>query len=211
MNPPSSIWFYYAAALSTASIASIKVTRSFLHSDQLKCSAQVFISLGLILVFSILLLIPIDIHFAASTNTPQGIKSPWASIPAITTLQTGLKTLYYTLFLVFAIYSYIGIPFAFVYYKMKETGGYSHSRKITHATLSTLPYSLLFVSIFVVGLITPVRQALPNDPAWIKSILIVSSSDKGLYFFVAICSALGVIGSMSFMVGLGSDALFDGV
>ncbi|KAI7900291.1 LMBR1-like membrane protein-domain-containing protein [Cokeromyces recurvatus] len=187
-------WIVYGIVVTLLFLFSIVFTRYFQNKHESEFFATLITILALGLVFSTLILLPVDIFLVSSTvDQTKGIKKEWATPETVEMMTLSIKTAYYICYGLITLFSFFLIPFAYFYYEEYDD---EETRK--ERVLSALKYTSFFVIIsillFIFGLFLKPTTKIPKiDLDWFKKLLTDNNGEKAITFVIACLILLGML------------------
>ncbi|KAI9476205.1 MAG: hypothetical protein EXX96DRAFT_576195 [Benjaminiella poitrasii] len=187
-------WTVYGIVTASLFVFSFVFTRYFQNKQESEFFATLVTILALGLVFSTLILLPVDIFLVSSTvDQTTGIKKEWATLEAVEMMTMTMKIAYYVCYGLITLFSFFLIPFAYFYYEE-----YDDEESLKDRILTALKYTSFFVVIsillFVFGLFLKPTTKMPKiDLDWFKKLLTDNNGEKAITFVVACLILLGML------------------
>ncbi|KAI8330549.1 hypothetical protein BD560DRAFT_341788 [Blakeslea trispora] len=187
-------WTIYGIIVIVVFLCSALFTRYFQNKYESEFFATLVTILALGLVFSSLILLPVDILLVSSTvDQTKGLKKEWATPDVVDSMTFNLTLVYYVSYGLITIFSFILIPFAYFFYEE-----FDEEETLSDRIFGALKYTSFFVIIsillFMFGLfLKPTTKTPKIDLDWFKKLLTDSNGEKAISFVVASLVLLGML------------------
>ncbi|KAI8329257.1 hypothetical protein EDC96DRAFT_529615 [Choanephora cucurbitarum] len=187
-------WTIYGIIVLVVFLCSALFTRYFQNKYESEFFATLVTILALGLVFSSLVLLPVDILLVSSTvDQTRGLKKEWATPDVVDSMTFNLTLVYYVSYGLITIFSFILIPFAYFFYEELD-----EEETLSDRIFGALKYTSFFVIISILlsmfGLfLKPTTKTPKIDLDWFKKLLTDSNGEKAISFVVACLVLLGML------------------
>lgn len=175
-------------------ILSALFTRYYQNKNETEFFATIITILSFGLIFSTLVLLPVDIFLVSTTVDPDsGLKKDWATPTVVEHMTQSIQYVYYACYGLITFFSFALIPFAYFYYEE-----YDEDECIRERVWSASKYTSFFITISLLLVIfalflkpTPIPPKIDLD--WFRKLLTDSNGEKAITFVVACLILLGML------------------
>ncbi|RHZ75069.1 hypothetical protein Glove_217g23 [Diversispora epigaea] len=188
----ASAWITYAIIIGILFIFSIIFTKYYQDKRDSELLATVVTIGALTLCLSTIALFPVDIFLVSSTtNSETGLKHSWATKDVVESIVGEIKSVYYAMYGLIALFCGILIPFAYFYFEELEEDETSRQR-----FMGALKYTIFFIAFIsiclIFGILIQPQEKIPIDLDFFKNLLSGSIGERSISFVMAVLMVLGM-------------------